>query len=188
MTRRMFKQITAQVDTREKPGHEWLFPAHIPFKFQGAFHHVAVKPVRVRLPEGDYCGPPAQMGEWSVGFERKASIRELYCNLLGASREQARARDAFTRFSQAFYRPIVVATVSPVAFTRNHLDRVLDISIHGGLVFDALTEICAMLGMELWIVGACRSVSQRRAMGSLVARTLLYYRLKEGGYLDGSSI
>ncbi len=102
MNRRMFKQITVQVDNRERVGHEWLFPAHIPFKFRGDFRHIAVKPVRTRLFEGDYCGADYQMDVRSVGFERKASIRELYTNLLGS--DQVRARDAFARFSMAFQR------------------------------------------------------------------------------------
>lgn len=181
----MFKAIHILVDSREKAGHVWLFPKNLRFDYGGASHTIRVVTGVRRLPEGDYTEPDSDP---TTGFERKASIRELYCNLLGTDREITRARDAFERFAARFYPAILVVTVPPIAFTERKFDSVLGLTVDGGLVFDALTKLVHDLQVSLWITGTCKTVAQRRAMGTLVARTLLQDRLRREGYYDDASI
>lgn len=168
----MIKELPIQIDTREKKGHELLFPAHLTYMWRGKIRSAKVTTERVTLPEGDYaCSTLPE----AVGIERKGSLRELHTNFLTDDRDRARA--AFIRFSNAFETPVVLAHVSYKDFRPNF--RIGGLVLPGHQVFDSLSRLCLELGLHLWMCGPCRSIGDRRQLGTLVARLFLQRRLND---------
>lgn len=167
----MLTELPIQIDTHEKKGHELLFPAHITYMWKGKIRSSKVTTERLRLPEGDYVCPALPS---EIGVERKGSLRELHTNFLTDDRDRARA--AFIRFSSAFTIPVVLAHVSYKDFRPNF--RTGGLVLPGHRVFDSLCRICLELGIYLWMCGPCRSVADRRQLGTLVSRMFLQRRLK----------
>lgn len=164
------KTLLIEVDSREKRGHDLLFPAHLTYTWGGHIRSVALETERKILQEGDYRCP--RVGR-ALGFERKGSLRELNTNFLTADRDRARA--AFIRFADAFDTPVVLAHVSYREFRPNL--RVGSLILPGHRVWDSFVRLCLELGLHLWVVGACRTVGDRRQLGSMVARTFLQWSL-----------
>ena len=168
----MIKTLPIQIDTREKRGHELLFPAHLTYRWRGRIQSVSVSTERLALTTGDYLCPGLPD---LIGVERKGSLRELYTNFLTDDRDRARA--SFIRFANAFETPVILAHVSYRDFRPNF--RTGGLTLPGHLVWDAFTRLCSELDIHLWMCGPCRSIGDRRQLGTLVARMFLQRKLND---------
>lgn len=170
-------------DSREKKGHALLFPPNLEYWLEGRPYVVKVKVDDTTLPAGDYMSPGSPLG-----FERKASVRELHTNLFTPDR--TRALKAFRKFADAFPRPVLLLHIGFGDFLKTHTytirvndgRRTVKIVVSGPRVFNEMARVGDELGFSWWMVGPCKTVQARRALGNLVARRFLVDSLVQGLY------
>ena len=181
MKRVALRQLVIHRDTREKMGHALLFPDHLGYYLEGRPHIIKVKVEEKTLPAGDYVSPGS-----SVGFERKASVRELHTNLFTPDRTRAMA--AFRKFATAFQSPVLLIHTGFQDFLKTHTfrqrmgRRTIRVNISGPRVYMEVCRVVRQLEMDEWLVGPCRTPQTRRALGNLVARRFLVDSLVRGLY------
>ncbi len=181
MKRVALRQLVIHRDTREKTGHCLLFPPNLEYWLAGKPHLVKVKVEDKRLVAGDYMSPGS-----SIGFERKASVRELHTNLFTPDR--TRAMKAFRKFAESVQRPILLIHVGTRDFLRIHTfrqkmgSRTIRVNIPGPRVYLEMCRVARQLEMVEWLVGPCKTPHARRALGNLVARRFLVDFLAMGLY------
>lgn len=181
MKRVALRSLTIFRDSREKKGHALLFPPNLEYWLGGRPYVVKVKVEDKILPAGDYASPGS-----SVGFERKASVRELHTNLFTVDR--SRAMRAFRKFADAFQFPVLLVHAGFQDFLKVHTfrqrmgNRVIRVNVSGSRVYMEVCRVAQQLEMDEWLVGPCKTVQARRALGNLVARRFLVDSLRRGLY------
>lgn len=181
MQRVALRQLVIHRDNREKKGHALLFPPNLEYWLGGRPYVVKVKVDDTTLPAGDYGSPGS-----TLGFEKKASVRELHTNLFTVDR--TRAMKAFRKFADAFERPVLLLHIGVGDFLKTHTfrqwvgGRTIQVKISGPRVFNEMARVGDELGFSWWMVGPCKTVQARRALGNLVARRFLVDSLVRGFY------
>lgn len=152
--------LTILQDTREQV--PLLFPSTL--SIGGRRYRIHVK--KKKLDAGDY----ALEGTNTAIIERKASIRELFKNLV--TDDKRRTKKAFDRLCKATSNPILLLEGSPG-------DLLADKNVYNsGAVLQKLLDECAERGISIIFVGKCRYPARRRQVGELVIRTLAAYKRK----------
>jgi len=104
-------KLTVEIDTREQ--HPLSFPATITVRdpFDLTTRVIGLTTRKATLPTGDY-----RIAEYTnlCIVERKATVQELYSNLLGTDRH--RAGRAFVRLTRSCAHPTILLEATPASF------------------------------------------------------------------------